>query len=132
MCRLLKRLKDDTKKEILFHALNIIYRGKARPKPNSRRCMLRIVSAFTWLLGCALLFPLHADDSELQLLNVNVGGGLSVPLNPTIRYVGVDGNAGSGMGVPGWKFFIESRYNYAWSNFIPITFVPVTVGFRFN
>jgi hypothetical protein len=62
--------------------------------------MLRIVSAFTWLLGCALLFPLHADDSELQLLNVNVGGGLSVPLNPTIRYVGVDGNAGSGMGVP--------------------------------
>ncbi len=221
--------------------------------------MSRIVSAFIWLLGCALLSPLHAEDSELQLLNFNLGGGLSVPLNPTARYVGVDGNAGTGMGAnftkhnsiegdfmwsglsptvnllpaidrptgsvnlynvtgnyrfhidslaespfgiyiiggggwyyrhteiskrygvppstvcqpiynwwgfacdssgfvdttiasrgssaggvdvgvgftvklpsPGWKFFVESRYNYAWSNFIPTTFVPVMFGFRFN
>ena len=62
--------------------------------------MSRIISAFVWLLGCALLSPLHAEDSEHELFNFNVGGGLSVPLNPTIRYVGVDGNAGSGMGVP--------------------------------
>jgi hypothetical protein len=221
--------------------------------------MSRITSAFVWLLGCALLFPLQAQNSELQLLNYNVGGGLSVPLNPTARYLGVNGNAGTGIGAnfnkhnsiegdfmwnglsptrdlvqaidrptgsvnlynvtgnyrfhidslaespfgvyivggggwyyrhtdinrnyvvppvavcqpiynfwgfacdgsglvqttiashgtsaggvdvgvgftvklpsPGWKFFIESRYNYAWSNFIPTTFVPVTVGFRFN
>ena len=57
--------------------------------------MSRIISAFIWLLGCALLFPLHAEDSELQLLNFNVGGGLSVPLNPTARYLGVNGNAGT-------------------------------------
>ena len=61
--------------------------------------MSRIISAFIWLLGCALLSPLHAEDSELQLLNFNVGGGLTVPLNPTARYLGVNGNAGSGMGV---------------------------------
>ena len=221
--------------------------------------MLRTISAFIWLLGCALLFPLQAQDSELQLLNFNVGGGLTVPLNPTGRYLGVNGNAGSGVGAnfnkhnsiegdfmwsglspalnlvqaidrptgsvnlfsvtgnyrfhidslaespfgiyiiggggwyyrhtdinknyvvppltvcqpiynwwgfacdgggfvqttiashgtsaggldvgagftiklpsPGWKFFVESRYTYAWSNFIPTTLVPVTFGFRFN
>jgi hypothetical protein len=221
--------------------------------------MSRIISAFIWLLGCALLFPLQAQDSELQLLNFNVGGGLTVPLNPTGRYLGVNGNAGSGVGAnfnkhnsiegdfmwsglsptlnlvqaidrptgsvnlysvtgnyrfhidslaespfgiyiiggggwyyrhtdinknyvvppvtvcqpiynwwgfgcdsgglvqttiashgtsaggvdvgagftvklpsPGWKFFVESRYTYAWSNFIPTTLVPVTFGFRFN
>jgi len=32
----------------------------------------------------------------------------------------------------GWKFFVESRYNYAWNRFIPTTFVPVSIGFRFN
>ena len=31
-----ERVRDDTKKEILFHALNIIYRGKARAEPNLR------------------------------------------------------------------------------------------------
>src|SRR5580698_1868 len=60
--------------------------------------MSRITSAFVWLLGCALLFPLQAQNSELQLLNYNVGGGLSVPLNPTARYLGVNGNAGTGIG----------------------------------
>jgi hypothetical protein len=222
--------------------------------------MSRIISALIWLLGCAVLFPVRAQDSELQLLNFTVGGGLSVPLNPTARFLGVNGNAETGMGAnfnkynsiegdfmwsglsptvnlvlpdsrplgsvnlytvtgnyrfhidslagsafgvyiiggggwyyrhtsidkkyfvppltvcqpiynwwgfacdsngfvqtatiisrgtsaggldtgvgftiklppPGWKFFIESRYNYAWSNFIPTTLVPVTFGFRFN
>jgi Outer membrane protein beta-barrel domain len=220
--------------------------------------MSRTLFALVWLLGCALV-PLQADDSELQLFNFNVGGGLSVPLNPTARYLGVNGNAGAGAGAnfnrhnsiegdfmwsglsptlnlvqaidrprgsvnlysvtgnyrfhidsladspfgiyiiggggwyyrhtdinrnyvvppltvcqpiynwwgfacdsggvvqttitshatsaggldvgvgftiklpsPGWKFFMESRYNYAWSNFIPTTLVPVTFGFRFN
>jgi hypothetical protein len=45
-------------------------------------------------------------------------------------------NAGVGftimIGHQGWKFFVESRYNYAWSNFVPTTLVPVSFGFRFN
>jgi hypothetical protein len=33
----------------------------------------------------------------------------------------------------GWKFFVESRYHYAWNGpLIPSTLVPVTFGFRFN
>jgi Outer membrane protein beta-barrel domain len=221
--------------------------------------MSKTVSALIWLLGCALLFPLYAEDSEHELFNFNVGGGLTVPLNPTGRYLGVNGSASSGVGVnfnrhnsiegdfmwnglsptrdlvqaidrptgsvnlfsatanyrfhidsldgspfgfyiiggggwyyrltdinrnyvvppftvcqpiynwwgfacgdggvvqttiashgssaggldagvgftvklpsPGWKFFVESRYNYAWSNFIPTALVPVTIGFRYN
>jgi hypothetical protein len=45
-------------------------------------------------------------------------------------------NAGAGFTIrlsdTGWKFYVESRYHYAWSNRIPTTFVPVTFGFRFN
>lgn len=223
--------------------------------------MSRIISALIGLLGGALFFPLGAQEPDLQMFNFNVGGGLSVPLNPTARYFGVNGNATTGMGAnfnkhnsiegdfmwsglspsislihpidrptgsvnlfavtgnyrfhidsladsafgvyliggggwyyrhtsinknyivppltvcqpiynwwgfscdssggfvqsvtiashgtsaggldagagftiklpsPGWKFFVESRYNYAWSNFIPTTLIPVSFGFRFN
>ena len=31
----------------------------------------------------------------------------------------------------GWKFYVESRYNYAFSR-IPSTLIPVTFGIRFN
>jgi len=45
-------------------------------------------------------------------------------------------NAGTGFTIrlsdTGWKFYVESRYNYAFSNRIATTFVPVTFGFRFN
>jgi hypothetical protein len=45
-------------------------------------------------------------------------------------------NAGVGMTIrltyKGWKFYVESRYNYAWQSRIPTTFIPVTLGFRFN
>ncbi len=208
----------------------------------------------------AIPFSLRAQDPDLERLNFNVGGGFSVPLNPTARYVGVDGSVSTGVGTnfnrhnsiegdfmwnglspirslvplidrprgsvnlysvtgnyrfhmdsvadsaygfyviagggwyyrhmsiskdyfvpaltvcqpiynwwgfacdnggyvqsvtiashgtsaggvnagvgftiqlpsPGWTFFMESRYNYAWSSFIPTTLVPVTFGFRFN
>jgi hypothetical protein len=221
--------------------------------------MSRIISRLIAMLGTVFFFPLYAQD-ELQMFNFNVGGGLSVPLNPTGRYFGVNGTAGAGAGAnfngynslegdflwsglspnvrlihpinnptgnvnvysvsgdyrfhvdrlagsafgfyliggggwyyrhtsidknyvvspltacqpiynwwgytcngggyvqsvtiasrgsstggvdagvgftiklpsPGWTFFVESRYRYAWSNFIPTTFVPVTMGFRFN
>ena len=45
-------------------------------------------------------------------------------------------NGGVGMTIrlsdTGWKFYVESRYHYAFSDRIPTTFVPVTFGFRFN
>uniref|UniRef100_Q01YP2 Uncharacterized protein n=1 Tax=Solibacter usitatus (strain Ellin6076) TaxID=234267 RepID=Q01YP2_SOLUE len=45
-------------------------------------------------------------------------------------------NAGTGFTIrlsdSGWKFYVESRYNYAFSNRVATTFVPVTFGFRFN
>jgi hypothetical protein len=44
-------------------------------------------------------------------------------------------NAGAGFTIrltdSGLKFYVESRYHYAFSN-IPSTLVPVTFGFRFN
>ena len=47
---------------------------------------------------------------------------------------GVNGGLGFTLrlGDSGWKFYMESRYNYAFSNFIHTSFVPVTLGFRFN
>jgi len=222
--------------------------------------MCKMFWAYLGFLSVAALFPLHAQDDDLKRLNFNLGGGFSVPLNPTARYFGVNGNFSSGAGanfnshnsiegdfmwsglspsvslvhpvirptgnvnlfavtgnyrfhidslrespfgvyliggggwyyrhtsidrhffVPpltvcqpvfnwwgfacdsdgfvesrtiashgssaggvnagvgftimighqGWKFFVESRYNYAWSNFVPTTLVPVSFGFRFN
>ena len=45
-------------------------------------------------------------------------------------------NAGAGFtirfGDSDWRFFLESRYHYAWSNRIPTTLIPVTFGIRFN
>ena len=60
--------------------------------------MLRMIAVVICSLGAALLFPLNAQDLENEMFNFNVGGGLSVPLNPTGRYFGVSGNAGTGMG----------------------------------
>jgi hypothetical protein len=47
---------------------------------------------------------------------------------------GVNGGVGLTvrLGDSGLKFFMESRYNYAFTNFIHTAFVPVTLGFRFN
>jgi hypothetical protein len=45
-------------------------------------------------------------------------------------------NAGVGFTIRltdnGWKFFVESRYHYAWSPIIRTSLIPVTFGFRFN
>jgi hypothetical protein len=45
-------------------------------------------------------------------------------------------NAGTGFTIKlsdtGWKFYVESRYHYAWHNRIPSTVVPVTFGLRYN
>ena len=49
------------------------------------------------LLGVAWLIPAQAQ--ELQQLTFAIGGGISAPLNPTSRYVGVSGNFVTGVGV---------------------------------
>ena len=41
---------------------------------------------------------LNAQVQDLRTLNFNIGGGLSVPLNPTARYAGVSGNGTAGLG----------------------------------
>jgi Outer membrane protein beta-barrel domain len=47
---------------------------------------------------------------------------------------GVNGGAGFTIRLSdsGWKFYVESRYHYAWSPFVATTQIPVTFGFRFN
>jgi hypothetical protein len=60
--------------------------------------MSRMIAVLICPLGAALLFPLNAQDLENEMFKFNVGGGLSVPLNPTGRYFGESGNAGTGMG----------------------------------
>jgi hypothetical protein len=60
--------------------------------------MSRIIAVLVYLLSVALFFRLNAQDVESQMSNFNVGGGLTAPMNPTGRYFGVSGNAGTGMG----------------------------------
>ena len=48
-------------------------------------------------LGVAWLIPAQAQ--ELQQLTFAIGGGISAPLNPTAKYVGVSGNFVTGAGV---------------------------------
>ena len=61
--------------------------------------MSRRISGLNRILATVVVFPLAAQHKELEPLNVLVGGGLSVALNPTGKYVGVSGNATAGMGV---------------------------------
>jgi hypothetical protein len=48
-------------------------------------------------------------------------GGVNVGAGFTIRF-----------GDSSWKFFAESRYHYAWSERVPTTLAPVTLGIRYN
>lgn len=47
---------------------------------------------------------------------------------------GMNGGAGFTLrfGDTGWKFYVEGRYHYAFSNRIPTTLAPVTFGIRYN
>jgi hypothetical protein len=60
--------------------------------------MLKGTVAPIVFLYAAWPFGLNAQVQDLRTFNFNVGGGLSVPLNPTARYVGVNGNATTGVG----------------------------------
>jgi hypothetical protein len=48
------------------------------------------------VLRAPFLFPLEAE--ELEAFTFNIGGGVSAPLNPMARFVGVNGNFRSGAG----------------------------------
>ena len=48
-------------------------------------------------LSAVWLIPVRAQ--ELQMLTFAIGGGVSAPLNPTAKYVGVSGNFVTGAGV---------------------------------
>jgi hypothetical protein len=45
------------------------------------------------LIGAVYIIPMQAQSQDEEgKLNISVGGGLSVPLNPTANYAGVGGN----------------------------------------
>jgi hypothetical protein len=57
----------------------------------------------------------------------------------TVAYKGASSaglNGGVGFTIrlsdSGWKFYTEARYHYAFSNRIPTTLIPVTMGIRYN
>jgi hypothetical protein len=58
------------------------------------------------------------EHPELQLLNFNVGGGFSVPLNPTARFLGVNGNADTGMEA-NFNKYNSIEGDFMWSGLSP-------------
>jgi hypothetical protein len=72
---------------------------------------------FWWGYGCDTGFTV----TETIASKGNSAGGVNGGVGFTIR-----------LSDSGWKFYTESRYNYAFSNRIATTFIPVTFGFRFN
>jgi len=48
-------------------------------------------------------------------------GGVNAGVGFTIRF-----------GDSPWKFYVESRYHYAWTERVPTVLLPVTLGIRFN
>lgn len=74
--------------------------------------------AFTWwgfmCTNSGFVNTVQLASKGTSMGGLNVGGGFTIRISDS-----------------GWKFYVESRYNYAWSR-IPSTFVPVTFGFRFH
>jgi hypothetical protein len=76
---------------------------------------------FWWGYGCdpsGFVYSASIASGGTSAGGVNAGVGVTVKI-----------------GDKGWKFYIESRYHYAWSKGlarIPTTLIPVTLGIRFN
>ncbi len=71
-----------------------------------------------WGLGCdtdGFVFTQNILSRNDSAGGVNAGTGFTIRLSDS-----------------GWKFYVESRYHYAWHRRVPTTFVPVVFGFRFN
>src|SRR5690242_6313281 len=54
---------------------------------------------FSYIVALSTVWLVPLEAEELQLFNFNIGGGISAPLNPIARFVGVSGNFVSGAGV---------------------------------
>jgi hypothetical protein len=59
--------------------------------------MSKKILLFTSFLSVVWLIP--AEAQEPQKLTAVIGGGITAPLNPTAKYVGVSGNFSTGVGV---------------------------------
>lgn len=70
-----------------------------------------------WGYGCSDGFVFTATIASRGLSSGGVNGGVGM----TIR-----------LSDTGWKFYVESRYHYAFTQRIPTTLIPVTFGLRFN
>ena len=73
---------------------------------------------YWWGYSCT---PAGYVASETIAYKGASAGGLNGGVGFTIRLA--DSN---------WRFFTEARYHYAFTNRVPSTFIPVTMGIRFN
>ena len=72
---------------------------------------------FWWGYGCSTAGVVSAQVFSKGSSSGGVNGGVGFTLR---------------LGDRGWKFYMESRYNYGFSDFIHTAFVPVTLGIRYN
>jgi hypothetical protein len=87
----------------------------------------RTVSAIA-LLGAVCIVPIDAQNqNEEGNLNFSMGGGLSVPLNPTANYVGVSGSfvAGGGYNIDQHNSIVGQ---FMWAGLPPPSILPPTLS----
>ena len=63
------------------------------------------------LVGALFAIPVHADDGQatephLSAVNMHIGGGIGVPMDPTGNFAGVGGTFQAGAG-PTWETTIR-------------------------
>lgn len=80
------------------------------------------------LLTAACIIPIQAQNqNEEGMLNFSMGGGLSVPLNPTANYVGVSGSfvAGGGSNIDQHNSIVGQ---FMWAGLTPPSVLPPTLS----
>ena len=80
------------------------------------------------LLGAACVIPSQAQNqNEEGQLNFSMGGGLSVPLNPTANYVGYSGSfvAGGGSNIGQHNSIVGQ---FMWAGLTPPSVLPPTLS----
>jgi len=78
------------------------------------------------LLSAACIIPIQAQNEDGQL-NFSMGGGLSVPLNPTANYVGFSGSfvAGGGSNIDQHNSIVGQ---FMWAGLTPPSALPPTLS----